>query len=200
MNLYLLPIEHSSDGLGRGPKYFAWRGDPDPPGLAYVWSMMDYGFVDAALLVAFDVTPVDHAMLIAHADVFAFPANLDNPVAAGEVNTFFEGINLPTDWLTPSTSYRELLRQVAGMMQFNQRYSGIYNERYGGLHSVFDTATLQTRLNQMTAQEQEIFLATVASFGFNPGQVPANARLRQLVKQAGDYWVGQIFILGGFEF
>ena len=200
---YLVPIETVLQGEGRqarGPKYFAWRYDPDPPGLTARWSMMDYGFVDSALLLAHDITQADHDALVLNADVYAFPDNLDQSVSDPAIDAFFEGIYLPTDWLTPSTTYRELLRQVAGMMQFNQRYGGIYAERYGGWHSIFDNATLQTRLNQMTAQEQEVFLATVQSFGYNPALVPLNARLRQLVKSAGNYWVDQPFYMGGVEF
>jgi len=162
--------------------------------------MMDYGFVNSALFLAKDITQADHDALVLNADVYVFPDNLDTAVSDPTIDAFFEGMYLPTDWLTPATTYRELLRQVGGMMQFNQRYGGIYAERYGGWHSIFDTATLQTRLNQMTAQEREVFLAAVQSFGYDPALVPLNARLRQLVKAAGDYWAGKTFIIGGVEF
>jgi hypothetical protein len=201
---YLLPIETVSTGAGtqaRGPKYFAWRYDPDPPALVLSrWSMMDYGFVPSCLLLAQDISEADHTALTANVDVFDFPDNLDGSVNDPGVDTFFEAIDLPTDWLTPSTTWRELLRQVAGMMQFNQRYGGIYAERYGGWHSIFDIATLNTRLRQMTAQEQEIFMLTVASFGINPDLVSTNSQLRLLVKFAANVWQGQAFFLGGVEF
>ncbi len=195
---YLIPIEIVSQGAGqeaRGPKYFAWRFDPDPPGINCRWNMMDYGLTPYAMLLAHDITQADHDALMLNPDVYAFPDTLDAPVSDPAIDTFFEAIYLPTDWLTPATTYRELLRQVAGMMQFNQRYSGI-----SGGHSIFEAATLQTRLNQMTAQERTWFLATVQSFGYDRALVPLNARLRQLVKSAGNYWVGQPFYMGGFEF
>ena len=81
------------------------------------------------------------------------------------------------------------------MFQFNQRYNGI-----SGGHSIFENATLETRLRQMTAEEQAWFLATVESFGFDPALVDLNAKLRLLVRQAGDYWIGQSFYLGGMAF
>lgn len=196
-HLYLLPIEQ--EGLDRGPKYFCWQMEPVPPCISCTWAMMDYGFTNVALLLAKDITPADHASLIANADVFLFPDNLDAPVDQ-DIQTFFEDLHLPTDWLTPATTWRELLRQVAGMFQFNQRYAGIAAAETGELHSLFDTATLTTRLRDMTSQEQAWFLATVASFGYDPALVPDNARLRQLVKAAGDYWAGQSFYLGGWEF
>lgn len=193
---YLVPIE--TVGNSRGPKYFQWQEEPGG-GIICSWSMMDYGFSPSALLVAKDITEADHAGLIAHADVFYFPANLDGPVNQ-DIQAFFEGIKLPTDWLTPSTTWRELLRQVAGMFQFNQRYGGIAAAETGALHSIFDNATLSTRLRQMTADEQRWFLATVASFGYDPALVSANSQLRQLVKTAGSFWAGQTFYLGWIAF
>ena len=201
---YLVPIEVVDTGPGtnaRGPKYFGWKYDPDPPPLVFgSWAMMDYGFTDFGLLVAKEITQTDHDALILNADVFSFPDNLDQPVTDPNIDTYFEAINIPADWLTPATTYRELMRQTAGMFQFNQRYGGIYAERYGGWHSIFDTATLDTRLREMTDQEQEIFLAAVDSFGYDSSQVNDNNQLRLLVRQAGDYWIGQTFLIGGVEF
>lgn len=204
IKLYLLPIEEVPDpGSGKpifGPKYFDWPFDPDPPGIDSRVALMDYGFMPYALVLAKNITQVDHDALILNADVFDFPDNLDGPVNDPDVDTFFEGINLPTDWLTPATSWRELLRQTAGMFQFNQRYGGIAAHETGELHSIFDNADLSTRLRQMTVQEQSWFLATVDSFGFDSSQINDNNRLRLLVKQAGSYWEGQPFRMGGFEF
>jgi len=162
--------------------------------------MMDYGFTPNALLVAKNIIPIEHDLLVANLDIYAFPENLDQPVADPTVDTFFEGIHLPTDWLTPSTTYRELLRQVAGMFQFNQRYAGIVSNATGEWRSIFDTATLNTRLRQMTAQEQAWFLQTVESFGYDPELINDNSQLRLLIKQAGDYWAAKPFYIGGFEF
>lgn len=191
-NLYLVPIEIV--GEARGPKYFQFGIGGIHPGITCQWAMMDYGFLPCALLAAFDIAPADHTALIANADVFYFPDNLDGPVNDPAVDDFFESVNLPTDWLTPSTTWRELLRQVAGMMQFNQRYGGI-----SGGHSIFENATLDSRLRNMTAQEQAWFRATVTRFGYDGNAVSANSRLRLLVKQAGNYWIGVPFYLGGYE-
>lgn len=200
--LVLIPVEEVSINgmLYRGPEYFNWRFDQNPPSIPARASCMDYGFVPYMLCYTPDITQTDYDTLILHADVYAFPDNLDAPVTDPNIDTFFEGINLPTDWLTPATTYRELLRNTAGMFQFNQRYAGIYAERYGGRHSIFDTATLNTRLRNMTAQEQDVFLATVESFGFNPASVNTNSQLRLLVRQASSYWQDKVFILGGFTF
>lgn len=191
----MLPIVTS--GTSRRPKYFAFR--PGEPGIQCHWAMMDYGFTDNALLVAKDITQEDHDALILNADVFLFPDDLDGPVDQ-DIQEFFEAVHLPTDWLTPSTSWRELLRQVAGMMKFNQRYAVIAAEATGGFHSIFDSVGLDDRLRQMTVEEQAWFLATVAWYGYPPELVDVNAKLRQLVKFAGTFWDGQPFSLGGMVF
>jgi hypothetical protein len=52
----------------------------------------------------------------------------------------------------------------------------------------------------MTTQEQVWFLATVESFGYDPAIVNTNSQLRLLVRQAGNYWAGLPFYMGGLEF
>jgi len=189
---YLLPIILLLKPWGaevRVPKYF---GDGT---ITAQWTMMDYGFVDTALLYSGDISPADQAFLEAQADVYSFPADLDTPVNKAEAEPLFEAVNIPTDWLTPSTSNRELMRQTAGMMQFNQRYGGI-----SGGGSIFDDADLSTRLRQMTAEEEEWFYLTAESFGIDRNLINRNSQLRQLVKSAGDIWAGQTFYLGDSEF
>jgi len=190
---YLVPIEQV--GGARGPKYFSWRFDPDPPGIDCRWSMMPYGFFSYALVLAHDITQTDHVALILHTDVYNFPDDLDTAVSDPNIDVFFEGINIPTDWLTPSTTYRELLRQLAGMFQFNQRYRGISEG-----HDLFETATLDTRLRNLSSQEKIWFDATVVSFGYDPNLINDNSFLRQLIKQAGNFWSGQPFTMGGVVF
>jgi len=195
----MVPVEEGTVANQFGPKYFRWRFDPDPPGITN-WNMMRMGNLPHALLVAHDISQADHDALVLNADVYAFPENLDQPIADPTIDAFFEGLHLPTDWFTPSTTYRELLRSVAGMIQFNQRYKGIAAEATGELHSLFDNAGLDTRLREMTAQQEEWFYRAVESFGFNRSIVNRNMQLRQLVRQGASYWDDRTFVMGGFEF
>jgi hypothetical protein len=164
-------------------------------------SLMDYGFVPSGLILAKDIPQAEHDALILNSDVFSFPDNLDQPVTnQSGIDDFFEAINLPTDWMTPATTYREFMRQTAGMFQFNQRYGGIAAAETGQLHSIFDNANLNTRLRQMTDDEERWFRETATSFGFPGENINDSSRLRQLVKSAGDFWAGQPFFMGGVEF
>jgi len=195
IHLYILPIERNLAGTQRGPKYFFWRFDPDPPGIQGGWAMMDYGFLDYALLVS-NLSDADHAFLLAQPDVYSFPQDLNAQISDGPVITaFFEAINIPTDWLTPSTTYLEFLRQMAGLFQFNQRYGGISN----GQSLLGNGVTLDNNWNNLSQQQKQWFNQTIASFGyiFN---VTGNPKLRALAKQAGDLWGAQAFYLGGIQF
>lgn len=194
LKFYLIPIDIV--GEYSGPKYFKWRFNPT--GIDCHWGYMNYGYVPYGLLCATDITQTDHDALILNSDVYSFPDDLDTsiPASHNDIDIFFEDINLPTNWLTPATTYRELLRNVAGMCQFNQRYGGIS----GVGASLFDTATLETRVNELSAQEQVWFYAAVESFGINPDLINPNSQLRLLIKQAADIWEEQPFYLGGYEF
>jgi hypothetical protein len=196
--IYLVPVVVV--GSNRGPAYFNFEpGPPNPELIMSGFAMMDYGFTNWGLLIAKDISREDQEFLALQSDVFRFPDDLDGPVDQ-DIQAFFEGVHLPTDWMTPSTTWRELLRQTAGMFQFNQRYAGIAAMETGEAHSIFDNADLSTRLRQMTADEQQWFLAAVDSFGFDSGQINDNNQLRLLVKQAGSFWEGKTFLLGGVAF
>jgi len=193
--LYLLPIEQVANY--RGPKYFAWRYDPDPPGIASPWNMMSYGFMPWALLYARDISVVDDAALLSYADVYAFPiTGLNVAIPGGDaLRAFCEDINVPTDWATSSTTYLELLRMLAGVFQFAQRYHGLSGQPLFGAG-----VTLSTRYRNLTSQQQAWFTATVESFGYPGAIINQNSTFRQMLKLAGDAWGNQPFYLGGMEF
>jgi hypothetical protein len=194
--IYLVPIEQI--GNDRGPKYFCWQdGDTD---CIQDWGGMDYGFVPSMLIVARNISQAQHDALILNADVYAFPDNLDQSIPPNTLNAFFEGINLPTDWLTSSTTYRELLRYTIGMFQFNQRYSGIAANETGQARSIFDNGrTLDSSWNSLSAQEKTWFNATIQSFQPGAPAVTGNPKLRTLAKRAGDLWGARPAYIGGVE-
>lgn len=195
MNLYIVPIEQV--GSARGPEYFAWRFDQNGPSITSTWSMMDYGFINLGLLYSPDISQTDHDTLVQNNDVYAFDlANLDGQITdKATLDAFFEPLNIPTDWVTPSSTYREFLRNLAGLFQFNQRYAVIS----GGASFLGNGVTLETRWGQLTTQQRNWFNQTLASFGYQY-TVSGNPKLRILAKQAGDLWGETPFILGGVEF
>ena len=192
---YVLPLE-SPDGIHRGPKYLAWRFNPS--GIATAWGMMDFGALSSAIVLCPDISISDDATLTTgHADVFAFPENIAPAISGADrlvMDGFFEPLNIPTDWLTGSSTYLQFLRTMAGLFQFAQRYASTSNGA-----SIFDNGrNLSSRLNGFSAQERTWFDSTVASFGYPAPS--GNPTLRQLAKQIGDLWGAAPFTLAGITF
>lgn len=201
--IYLLPVLRIIDERGdqRGPKYIKWRDDLT--GLeGYGWALMDYGFAPFGLVLIKDISQADHDALILNSDVYAYPPldALDVAIAPQDnLDTFFEGVGVPTDWLNPANTYLEFLRQNAAMFQFNQRYSGIAAADSGETHDLIeDVGGLDIRYNTWSQQTKDWFNATLADLGYPP--ISGNPRLRQLMKQAGDAWGSSPFFIGGVEF
>lgn len=191
---YLVPIQTINTSY-RVPSYFCSRFVTSNC-IASQWALMDYGILPNGLLLAINISQADNDALCLHADVYCFPDNLDTP-ASQSLKGFVEGINIPSDWTTPSTSNRELLRKLAGMMQFNQRYSGSVcpGETFLGVGGV----TLDTKWNALTTHQKDCFNQTVITFGVS-FTVSGNPSLRTIIKRAGDFWDGIPFYLGSFEF
>lgn len=190
IGIYLIPV--LTVGNARVNKYL-YDGRFNPTGLQVgPWSQIDYGFLPTFLTVCPEITPANHATLTGNSDVYSFDADgLGLPVTDPNIDTFFEPLGIPTDWLTPSTDYRELLRRINGMFRFNQRYG-----RISGGGSILDGRTLDARWNTLSAQEQAWFEQTAAEFGW-AGGIPGNPSLRILVKRASDEWGVEPFTLAG---
>ena len=198
--LYIVPVETVIIGEMEynGMKYFDWRFDPNPPGIETPTECIYYGYHPSVLVLAKDISQTDHDALDSYPDVFVFPEfdQLDDSIDPQDnAKDFFEGISLPADWLTPATSYRELLRRTITIFLFNQRYRGISEG-----HDVFENVTLDDTYNDLTAEEQAWFDATVESYGWNPGLILPNMKLRQLLKTASDWMDERSVYIGGYEF
>jgi hypothetical protein len=192
---YILPIE--VNGTARGPKYFPWRFDPDPPALINEpWAMMDYGLMPTALLTS-DLTAQEHSDLTANSDVIAPPANIDNTITAGalsQVQDALELLKIPAAWVSTSNTYREVLRVVAGVFQFAQRYFGLYGK------SIFDEVTgLGTTWSELSTTFQDELLATAESMHIDTSGLTANTTMRTILKRLADAWEGTPIYLGGVE-
>jgi hypothetical protein len=146
-----MPIQQlirGEDTISRLPKYF-YQNVEDPPGSGN-WRItrgpltsatrvptMDYGaydFLPFALVVAVDISSADHDYLVARSvvsgtepvlDVYVIPENLDQNVSSvPQTQAYFEAQDLPTNWLTASSTYREMVRRLAAVVQFSKRYRG----------------------------------------------------------------------------
>lgn len=185
IRFYLLPIERNAAGTSRGPKYFAWRYDPDPPGLSSQWSMKDYGSIDMAILAA-DITQADHDALILNADVYAFPADLSASMTLTNrqaMNTYLEAHALPGDWLSPTDTFKSAARTITGMMLYNQRVCAILGyptDPYAGL-------TLNTQYRNIANPLHDALSQAASELGY-AWNVANNDQVRKILKLMADQW------------
>lgn len=182
IRFYLIPIEMIN--AGRGPKYIKWRFNPD--GLDVQWSMKDFGSLDIGL-IAVNADQADHDILSAAEDVTAIPANLDNNIPAGALNTVraeLEALGIPGNWVGTSNTYREVVRFVAGLFQFAQRHAGLHDSQQIRPTNV----NLSNTWSDLPAQWRSNLQATADSFGYDYSGVTGATTLRVVLKALGDQW------------
>ena len=181
---YLIPAVTAILGDGTTttyPKYI--KSFRNPTGFPCRFSASRYGRQDMWLNRVMEISDTDAQSLSAFSDVYTFPedSGIDAAISDKQViDTFFEGFNIPTDWTTPSTTYRELLRSLANMASFLQRYFGIAGEEL-----FLEGVTLDSRVRDLSALAQTTLQATVLSFGYDI-PINQNSTLRQLLKIAAD--------------
>lgn len=178
--LYILPIE-STAALQRGPKYFAWRFDPDPPALLDVrWGMLDYGMEPAGLVVA-DVTTAQHNTLVANTDVTAAPVNLDNAISAAAAQTTkdkLETYGIPANWIVTGMTWRQILRATIAIFRVAQRFSGL-----GATRLTPPGVTLSTPYSDMPVEYRDMLLLAIDELGYDRSGLTAQSTLRDLLTQ-----------------
>lgn len=190
IRFYILPIDRTVLNQ-RGPKYFKWKYDPDPPGIDCPWSMKDYGSIDMCTL-ATDITQSDHNVLVLNSDVYAFPEIIDTTMAQVEratLNAYLEAHALPGDWLSPGVTFRSALRTLTGMMMFVQKVCGILgypDDPYAGI-------TLNTQYRNIPNPLHDALSQAAQMFGFS-WNISDNDQIRKILKMMADQWGSHQFI------
>lgn len=150
------------------PKYFQpTEGD------AWIrWSAVDG---DDWMLVKAETTPEQHTTLVGYADVLAAPANLsDRVTGVPAMRTRLEAFGIPSEWVTASTTYGDVIKAVATHAHFSQKM-----RRRGGT-----IRTLDVPLKDVPAARER--LRDVASqFGVDANSVgvTANMTVRQALRK-----------------
>lgn len=158
---------------------------------------MDYGF-QPLFLTAADLTPAEDAAIVANADVFAFPFNLDTNIQGGAVNatrTDHEDRGIPLQNV-PGT-YRLLARYDAGLFAYMQRLNVVLgNEVF-----VDTSAKLNTQWSSIPVDPyQTALLAAAASLGYDTSFITGTTQIRAILKAWADAWGNQPFTLNEFTF
>lgn len=188
IRVYIVPVVTANTGPGGAP----CRAPDYVPALGVPWSAMYYGLEPVALVRA-DVDAAQHSTLAASAPITVVPANLDASVGAAvtTVEAALESWSIPGQWVASGLTYRQVLRGVATIFQFAQRFDGLHRLRiFGG------TVTLDTTVAQLPQAARDKLAAVSDSFGWDRSGVTGATTLRQLLRGAAQQWNGGV-LLGG---
>lgn len=158
------------------------------------WGMMDYGNLINIALVAADVDTAQHASIAANIDVVFFPVNIDNPVSLADVTRIGNGLELadiPGQWITTSTTYREVLRWVGGLFQFANRHYGENNTSV-----IPEGSTLDASWGSLTAGFRTEIEATADTLNYSYSAISISTTLREVLDDFANQWGAHPLDLG----
>jgi hypothetical protein len=188
--LYITPaIGAGIPGDGRRPKYVSALP-------AVAWAGMDYGF-NPLFLVAADLTAPQDASVVANADVFAFPFDLDTNITGGAITTtrnVHEAFLIPLQSV-PATN-RLLARYDAGLFQYMQRLNVVL----GNEVLIDNGAKLNIQWQNIPANVQTAALEAAQSLGYDTSFITGTTQLRAVLKVWADAWGNKQFQLNNFAF
>lgn len=192
IRFYVMPIVGTGTSRldARRPKYLDAYPDLQ-------WAMMDYGLEPVCLVCVRNIDQTTHDALVANADVLAAPENIDanlSTPAVTVIGNFFEALNIPGGWLSPSLTYRTVLRTVAGLFQFAQRWHGM-----GGGAIFTDGLDLSVTYAALPTAKKTMLIDVADSFGYDYSSLGASSTLRQILKFLADQWGAAPFYMGGVE-
>lgn len=147
--------------------------------LAIPYSAMDYG-LENTFLAAVNVTAAQNTSLSSNLDVIAIPQNIDATIgltALGTVQSKLEDLHVPSEWVTTSNTYRDVIRAVGKLFQFMQRFHARQ------LRTFFESGiTLDTRMNELTANQRTALADTSDSFGLDRSAITNTTTVRQALR------------------
>jgi hypothetical protein len=156
-----------------------------------------YG-ANPTFLVGADLTTAQDTAVIANADVFAFPFNLQATIAGGAVNARKAALEaaprlIPGDGVVAGMTEQACARYVAGLFQFVQRLQGVL-----GNEVFIDTsAKLNVLWNTIPAVPyQNAILEAAASLNYSTTFITGTTQLRVILRNFSEQWGNESFNLG----
>lgn len=197
IHFYLDPVEEIQLGgtTYRGPKYIKWLHGTGTimPVTEELVNWLDYG-LRPTMLVVIDISDADHAFMASQDDVIDVPLNIDNTISAaalGAVQDALELLKVPGTWVTTTNTYRDVLRAVAGLFSFAQKYHAMWLEQL-----VENNVDLGLKWSQIPQAKRTKVLATADALGIDYSPVTNQWTIRQILKFLADFWIETPFNFG----
>jgi len=150
------------------------------------FTVIYYGLEPVCLLRGRNVSPEEHAAVIANVDVAAFPSDLDQTITANALTTIqstFESANIPKELAAQGMKYSRLLKRVWTLFRMSQIFYGM------GAARIFQSGNdLSSTLGQLSAARRQKLSDVIDSMGMDRSSFTANTTLRTfLITLAGQF-------------
>lgn len=151
----------------------------------------DYGDEPWCLMGLDSISPADDTALVANADVFKLPDDLDQTMGStanrNQARNALEAVNMPGTWIQTADTYRTVVRFVGALCQYMQCYAG-----HSGVATLFTgTTTLATTLGALPQNQQDTLVGCAQYFGLSTAPLTGANTLRTILKAVGDDYSAQ---------
>lgn len=185
MDFYLVP--RIGDGLTPRTAYKAKYFQDATTGASLIESgqfiNLNYG-PEPFYFVLANTTETEHNTISANGDAMAFPRGTDDPVSVIELNALrqrLEEMRFPAQWVTTSNTRRQVLRVIVQLCQFASRFRIMEGEG-----AMVGGATLNTRMNQLTAGQRQALERVADSFGLDSSGIGSTTTIGEALKLLAD--------------
>ena len=101
---------------------------------------------------------------------------------------------MPASWVSPSDTYRSILRELAGYMYFANRLFA------NTLLDITQDVALNTQFQNMSAFWQAALLQAMTEQDYSTANVQGNTQYRAILRDIASQNGGRVFTLGVFTF
>lgn len=183
IRVYIMPMitGGGKGGVARKPKY-------TPTG----WACIPYGSENVCIMSA-NVDAATHSTISSDAQVSALPTNLNNNLTTGAVNqaqTFFDNLNIPSQWVSTSITYTQLIRNTGRIFEIAQCFEGSIGKLFVG------GVTLSTQFQNLPTNVKSVLQNIAISRGWDTSGLTATSTVRQILKFMADQFTDPIQLLG----
>lgn len=186
IRLYIIPVVHLTNPNYNVPGYLWHRYNPGLPELENVpWAWTTYLLEDIGIIIA-DTTDAQDLVLSGQPHVFPVP-DLDGTISSvpvrNAIRTTLEDAYIPGTWINVGMVYRNVMRQIAGMIHYHNRAVALSQGRIfaGGI-------ILNTTVGQLTSEQQAAFAQAAQEKGINYSGVGGTTSLRDVLLLANNIY------------
>lgn len=178
--LFIVDIVTVQDGstLRRIPEHFGGRGLPADVELTGVFvNKMDFGLIDAGLVSAY-LTDIQQTYVCALADVICVPVDIENVIPVNQftgISNRLEAKGIPAISLTAGDTYRSFLKELAGIFQLGQAWTGST-----GVNPFDAQISLSSTVGALRVSYRNALINALDSLAYDRSALTLSSTLRQV--------------------